>query len=92
EAAHAEALAMNVTKACMLADIYNAARIKSFDAAKAFETILNVHLNDLVSVNTTHREMFFKDGSILMVMDIACCVESGLSQYAYSFKYQDSLY
>lgn len=80
-----------LTIAEKVSDELNASRIMEHNADVGFETALNTFIADVKSVTLHKRVIFFKDGSILTVLDTTISREVGIAKFNYSFLAQDKL-
>lgn len=53
---------------------------------------MNANLDRLACVKLHHRELTFKDGSILFTLDTSIARQAGLTDFDYSYKAQAKAY
>ena len=79
----------NLSIAAKVANIWNGSRNTEFGAEVGFEVAINANLDRIACVKMHHREITFKDGSILFTLDTSKAREAGLTDFDYSYKAQD---
>ncbi|ADE87945.1 hypothetical protein ECOPH_gp40 [Escherichia phage vB_EcoM_ECO1230-10] len=62
------------------------------NAMAALEIIANENLPEIESISFHHREINFKDGSLIMIRDTTQARSIGLTESNYSIAYQDAAY
>lgn len=82
----------NLTIAEKVAKIWNGSRNTEFSAIIGFEVVMNANLDRLACVKLHHRELTFKDGSILFTLDTSIARQTGLTDFDYSYKAQEKAY
>lgn len=64
-------------------------RVEGATANGVFEVIVNQYIHVIHSVRMYHREITFKDGSILLVNDTAAACRVGITDFYYAIKTQE---
>ena len=62
------------------------------NAVSALEIVLNENIHAVAKVSIYHREITFKDGSLVMIRDTSHARAVGLTDSDYAIAYQDAAY
>lgn len=80
-----------LTTAEKVANIWNLSRVTEFSAVTGFEVAINANIDRIACVNLHHREITFKDCSVLFTLDTEAACKAGLTDFNYSYKAQDKI-